>query len=84
MIPWEDHSYIINDLYSSLPKFPSAYHPDIPSRSEIHSNIPSEIYSSLPKLVPRLLPAGMLSSDYWYAQNYTPSLEPGSSSSLEN
>ena len=49
----------------------------------VHSNIPSEIYSPLTKLFPIILPSGMPSPSHSDNLNDTPSLEPGSSSLLE-
>ena len=49
----------------------------------MHSNIPSDMYLSFTKLVPRILTSGMPSSNHSDTRNDTPSLEPISSSSLE-
>ena len=65
------------------PSFISATHSDMPRPSAVHSNIPSEIHSSLNKLLPTMLPLGITSSAHYDTLNDTLSLEPSSSSHLE-
>ena len=50
---------------------------------KVHSNIPSDDYSSLPILVSRMLPLSMTSSAHYYTLNATLSLEPSSTSRME-
>ena len=63
--------------------FIPAAHLDMPRTSAVHSNIPGEIYSSLTIFVLIMLPSGMSSSAHSDTLNATLSLEPSSSSYLE-
>ena len=63
--------------------FISADNSDMPRTSAVHSNIPGEIYSSLTIFVLIMLPSGMSSSAHSDTLNATLSLEPSSSSYLE-
>ena len=45
MIPSADPSDMPSQIYSSLTKFPSEYHSDMPSPSAAYSDMPIDIYS---------------------------------------